>query len=523
MREIASRALAKPLLPSGLWYHGDIRDNFYDASYLFAAAREALLDESDTERANSLACGVLSQVLALQDGDSASPTYGHFPLNLGDDPRQASAHPLPVELMGPLMALFAQRYGKDMPAVLRNSFDQAVRHMHASGYYKAPLALYNHHEAKHTAAGLIYASILGDEPLLRASHDRLRSTLNRVREYGMTEYGILPWFWHWAQAFAAAWELVPDEAIRDELDEMLEWLWEERSDYYLHGAWVGPHSRSWPHDAPADRNQAMDYVQFGDIPLPSDWPRVEYAGLLSYEISEAARSRAFNRAYPCELRRTYPLSAEQPSTRLHSYVYMTERYALGGMKERRLEFDNEQRRWDLSFPVREGSVNQAYFYSPAGAADDRHSSDAEEIAIYKGTLIALYRPHSQDIAGVLPIGDGEWVLEETSLYGVVNETYIAVHAKHPLRLERGKDRYDVRTEGAVGNVIVLEAVTMKEAASLGIESFESFVSGCRLNKPSFAEAPLDCSYSMRGRDTLELRLVDDGPIATVNGEDLWTL
>lgn len=246
--------------------------------------------------------------------------------------------------------------------------------------------------------------------------------------------------------------------------------------------------------------------------------------MLSYEISEAVRSRSLNRTYPAELSRTYPLSAEQPQVRLHSYTYMTEQFALGGMKERRLEFDNEQRRWDLSFPVREGSVNQAYFYSPAGNADDRHSSDTEEIAIYRGALIALYLPHAQgiEIAGVLPIGNREWVLDDASLYGFVNETYIAVHAKHPLRLERRTDRYDVRSDGASGNFIVLEAITLEEAASLRIDSFEAFVSSCRLRKPSFIEAPLGCNYGMLGGERLQLSLSDDTPIATVNGEMIWS-
>ncbi len=39
-RLVAKRACEQPLLPSGLWFHGDIRDNFYYASYLYAAASE---------------------------------------------------------------------------------------------------------------------------------------------------------------------------------------------------------------------------------------------------------------------------------------------------------------------------------------------------------------------------------------------------------------------------------------------------------------------------------------------------
>ena len=34
---------------------------------------------------------------------------------------------------------------------------------------------------------------------------------------------------------------------------------------------------------------------------------------------------------------------------LHSYVYITESFAIGGMWERIREFDNEQHRWDVAF------------------------------------------------------------------------------------------------------------------------------------------------------------------------------
>ncbi|RRJ66812.1 hypothetical protein EHV15_30705 [Paenibacillus oralis] len=45
MKEIAGKAACRawnqPLLNSGLWFHGDVRDNFYYASYLFAAVADA--------------------------------------------------------------------------------------------------------------------------------------------------------------------------------------------------------------------------------------------------------------------------------------------------------------------------------------------------------------------------------------------------------------------------------------------------------------------------------------------------
>lgn len=40
---IALEAQRRPLLESGLWFHDDVRNNFYYASYLFAAAMQMIL------------------------------------------------------------------------------------------------------------------------------------------------------------------------------------------------------------------------------------------------------------------------------------------------------------------------------------------------------------------------------------------------------------------------------------------------------------------------------------------------
>lgn len=95
----------------------------------------------------------------------------------------------------------------------------------------------------------------------------------------MPEYGSLPWFWHWVQAFTCALELVPpeDTELTTSLKEMLDHLWNVRAEFYLRGAWVGAHSRGWPHDVPGDANVLHDYVQFGDFQLPEMMPRTEYA------------------------------------------------------------------------------------------------------------------------------------------------------------------------------------------------------------------------------------------------------
>lgn len=69
---IALEAEQRPLLESGLWFHDDVRNNFYYASYLFAAA----VDDSfelpfDREQAKQKAQDVLLEILMLQNRSPA--------------------------------------------------------------------------------------------------------------------------------------------------------------------------------------------------------------------------------------------------------------------------------------------------------------------------------------------------------------------------------------------------------------------------------------------------------------------
>lgn len=109
VRNVAEQAWRQPLLPSGLWFHGDVRDNFYYASYLFAASLDLEIDPKfNRQEGKRLAEEVLGRVLRLQNKDAKSPMYGHWPLNLGPKPEAASPHTLPVELMGSLMVFSSQ-------------------------------------------------------------------------------------------------------------------------------------------------------------------------------------------------------------------------------------------------------------------------------------------------------------------------------------------------------------------------------------------------------------------------------
>ncbi|NGZ75939.1 hypothetical protein [Saccharibacillus alkalitolerans] len=526
--KVAAQAAARPLLPSGLWFHDDVRNNFYYASYLHAAASDPdIRVRFDREQAKETAAAVLGRVLELQDRREGSETYGHWPLGLGDEPEAAEPNPLPVELMGSLMLYFFERCGESLPRELREAFETALKAVYDSRFYDRPLREYGHHEAKYTAAKLLFGQFYGDAELLEDGRRSLKAMLKRLNERGMHEYGSQPWFWHWVQAFTCARLLLDDADIAEDLNRMLDYLWSQRSLHYIGGAWAGPHARGLTADAPKDRNVAFDYLQFGDFRLPPELVRAEYAGFLYYEAPEEIRIAAMDRLVPVEVKKKILKPREDGTDReLHSYTYLTDAYAAGGMWERSEEFDNEQHRWDVTLPLSYelgSAANQAYFIHPGqgyAEGDLRHESPYAKILPDRGAILALYPvPEGEDptIVGVLP--KGEWIREERALFGQAGGAYLAVYLRHAYEAEEAEDRVNVRSAGPLG-AVVIEAASLEEAESLDADDLEGFADLMRDRAPVFAEDGRSVRYRSLHSRRLELSLGDNGEAeARIDGKD----
>jgi hypothetical protein len=514
---IAAAAYKQSVLSNGFLFEQDVRDNFYYASYLFAASvDEAIAFEGDRDAAKDKAEHVFLHLLDLQDQNPQSETYGHWPLNLRPTPQEASKNTLPVELMGSLMVYFAERYQSQMSDTLRRTFDTTLRHIYDSNFYRKPVTHYGHHEAKYTTAKLIFGQRYEDAELVEDGFASLKQTLERVTTKGMTEYGGLPWFWHWVQAFTCAWQLIKDPEIRSELSRMLDYLWKERATFYLGGAWIGPHARIWPHDMPKDTNVLHDYVQYGDFQLPTPMPRTEYAGFLAYEAPATTIQTALHKSSePVEIKRQIPKqigTAENDTDVLHSYLYVTESFAMGGMWERIREFDNEQHRWDVAFPLdaNPGSVNHAYFFHPdqdQPEGDLRHQSEFTEVLFHRNVIMASYEVPDQQpsyIKGCLPLG--EWVEAPNGIFGRCADVFVAVFIQQPYVREVLADRNFVMSQGRT-NAVVVECIDPKSAAYEGIQSVQHFADIMKTLQPIYGENN-EISYTSLTKHTL---LLTSGP------------
>ncbi|MCZ8517780.1 hypothetical protein O9H85_36935 [Paenibacillus filicis] len=523
LRLAADHAMDMPRLDSGFWFHKDLRDNYYFAIHLLAYVLNGAPEWNEERRSAGEALGseMLLKVLTLQDQNPDSPMYGHWPLNLGNDPASAKPHVLPVELMGCLVIYFYEAFKQKLAPELKSELQLAILHIYQSPVYRHPLESMHHHEAKHTALKLLLGHQFGDEALLAEGTDCARRLLAHVRRFGFKEYGCLPWHWHWIQALTCAYEVVEVAAARAVTAELLELLWQLRADYYLRGAWVGAHSRLWPHDAPKDTNTPHDYIQFGDFPEPERFPRLEGAALYTYEVSEAVRERAIGRTEAAEVKRLVRFAgvSGEVDSEAHTYAYVAPGYAVGGVWERRTEFDNEQLRWDVSLPLdsepAERGVNQLYFFHPGvnyAPGDDRHASDYGEVLLHKDAVIQLWavpEGEAEALVGCLP--KGEWRFGECSGFGKLGELYAAFYSANPVSVEEKADRLSVHSAMADGlNGIVTEVWTVEEAAAAGLNSLAEFAVHMEQAAPGFQTEPVSggfsVSYATKRKDALTMAL-----------------
>ena len=531
----AETAFHLPRLESGFWFHRDMRDNLYYAMHLYAASTDPEVTVSfPKEQGTRLGEEMLLLVLKLQIKEPDAPMYGHWPLNLGNDPFSAPPHTLPVELLGSLIAWYHHNFGARMGIELRSAFEEAMRHAYMGDYYRKPVEYFNHHESKYVAQQIIWGELFRDETLAAEGRANLRLLLDTIRANRMREYSAMPWFWHWVQSFSCARALVKDADTLQLLHDMLDYLWKVRSLTYLKGAWAGPHSRGLGHDIPADRNTLLDYVEYGDFPLPESIARLEAAGILpaspsTREITASAAARTDVQ----EVRRLIPIHPQNLAEGcLHSYTYMTPDFAAGGVWERATEFDNEQHRWDVTLPAnRDGSVNKAYFFRPGNGfsqGDYRHEGGLSQLLLHRNAAVALFAPSEEPvetelILGVLPKGD--WLFGDRQMTGLVGSVYLVLHIMNPYTCVENEERgcIEVRSEGEVNGVAV-EAFTAATASARGWGSLTEVATAANRQAQEGLFSSVDGVLQFKGKtlaeDTeLRLDISTDGSVKlrTING------
>jgi hypothetical protein len=194
------------------------------------------------------------------------------------------------------------------------------------------------------------------------------------------------------------------------------------------------------------------------------------------------------------------------------------------MWERHVEFDNEQQRWDITFPLSdEKGINQAYVFHPGEGysnGDPRHQSEFQNVLFHRNTVIALYpippEASQDEIVGVLP--QGTWIQDPLALYGQVGNVYMAVQFMQSYQCEEAEGHYTLHSKGR-NNGVVMEVMAAHEAIALDIQNVEQFAAVMRANLPTFlAEPVLQVQYRTLKGDTLQLTAMPGQGQPYINGE-----
>ncbi|RKL66912.1 hypothetical protein CR203_13870 [Salipaludibacillus neizhouensis] len=530
----AEQALKLPFKKDNFWFLDDLRDNFYFATHLYAAVHEDTISlSSDKKDSEKLAVEVILDGLRLQDRSPESDTYGHWPLHLSPKPSVAQPHPLPAELLSSFFLHFYNVYQDTFPTDLKEELQRSFQHIYESTFLDRVPESFSHHESKLYANQLMFGQYFNDQALANRGYKNMKELYEHVNEYGFREYGALPWLWHWTQAVTFARQFVVNTKSSDLLSKLLNLLWKNRVDFYFKGTWIGAHSRGLPHDIPEDRNNVIDYIQFGDFDIPKALPRLEGAGFLNHQVSNDLNDRATSHKKALEIKKKINMYMERDKVNheaIHHYVYMTSDYALGGIWERTEEHMNEQHRWDVTLPIQTDGINQAYFFHPSEdyvAGDERHESNRSNVMFNKNVIAATYdltNSGCNHVIGVLP--KGSWLIEETNLYGLVDQSYFAIHLMHSFSHEKKEDRMLLKSEGKE-NGVVMEVISTEEASQYNITSLNQFKSSMEKQKAIFQindNNTLKINYQSIHTDSLSIEssldLKEKNCKRTVNGEDV---
>lgn len=161
--------------------------------------------------------------------------------------------------------------------------------------------------------------------------------------------------------------------------------------------------------------------------------------------------------------------------------YKTKDYAIGGMWERTEEFMNEQHRWDITLPLRDGG-NQAYFFMPNGNSsegDARHAHvNSGHILFHKNAVILAYpeplidkEVKQQTMICFLP--SGAWTFDKTSGYGHMDNIYMSFQLLQRFNVRKTEKGFLVICEGGI-QAVAMEVLSVEEALALDFTSFEKF-------------------------------------------------
>jgi hypothetical protein len=242
----AARMLREPFHSPG--YHTTLKAGTVHSTRQALGYAVALLDTGE-EPLRQRACDVLAAVIALQDPDPASKTYGIWPWFLEEPLAQMSPPDWNwADFCGVQLLQVALDHRGRLPAELASRLDDAIRHAARSIERRNVTPSYTNIAIMGTYVTAVAAELYGWADLKAYATQRLRRFYDYTRQQGaFSEYNS-PTYSLVALAELGRMRLhVQDPAARPLIEELYRLVWEEIASHFHAPSrqWAGPHSRCY--------------------------------------------------------------------------------------------------------------------------------------------------------------------------------------------------------------------------------------------------------------------------------------
>lgn len=233
-------------IPNGQWVH----PTRTGLDYALALLR------SDDPAHHQRAADVIRRVLALQDSDPTSPTYGIWPW-LAEESLAQMAPPdwNWADFCGIRLALALADHGAQLPAELVQAMRASLGHAAWSIFRRNIRPGYTNIAIMGAGVTVAAGELLGEPRLLDYGRRRLRRVVEHTAHHGgFNEYNSPTYTIVVLHECENILHLVADEETRTHAESLRRTAWETIADHF-HPAtqqWAGPHSRAYTDRIPAN-------------------------------------------------------------------------------------------------------------------------------------------------------------------------------------------------------------------------------------------------------------------------------
>lgn len=229
-------------------YHTNLRSTTAHSTRQAVTYAATLLDTLDPEL-EARACEIIARVIALQDRDMSSPTFGTWGWYMEEPPAQMATPDFNwADFLGVQLLHIALHHRARLPAALASEIDDTIRRAAQSIRQRNARPGYTNIAIMGTYVTLVAAEEYGDADLKNYALKRLREFAQYTAQQGaFTEYNSPTYTLVALQELARMRRDVRTPEAKPLIEELYRVAWQEIAGHFHAPTrqWAGPHSRAY--------------------------------------------------------------------------------------------------------------------------------------------------------------------------------------------------------------------------------------------------------------------------------------